>query len=409
MSNSQISLLADKPDASDSFLASAVDLRLQDSVPSQTLKSAFDVFNQLSSQLTDSYTLLENRVADLTRELQHESEKRLLELKQKEIVASRLERLINFLPAGVVVIDTEGYITESNPIAEQLLQVNLSGRLWREVINECFSPKDDDGHEVSNLKGQRISITTCCLEEDGQIILLTDLTETRQLQSQLSRHERLSALGKMVSTLAHQVRTPLSSAILYGSHLLNEPLSPEQQNIFTQRLMNRLYDIDRQVQDMLLFIKPDIVISDEISIGDIQQGLMEMIEMPLQRHDICCSWKVSGEHKQVLCNRDALQGALLNLVNNSLEAMASGGKLTVDIRVKANSRVIFSVSDTGSGIPQEIINDVQELFFTTRSQGTGIGLAVVKSVAESHGGCFKLTPLSGNKGTCACLDLPILK
>jgi len=74
----------------------------------------------------------------------------------------------------------------------------------------CFSPRDDDGHEVSNHQGKRISIATRSLDKDGQIILLTDQTETRQLQANLSRHERLSALGKMVSTLAHQVRTPLS-------------------------------------------------------------------------------------------------------------------------------------------------------------------------------------------------------
>ena len=198
--------------------------------PSEKLQNTFAVFNQLSHQLADSYQHLEQRVLDLTEELDTVSEQRIDELQEKEQLAYRLEVLINVLPGGVVVLDKHGFIIDANPAAESLLQPALLGCKWRDIIHNCIVPKNDDGHEVSNHQGRRMSIVTRSLGEEGQIILLTDQTETRKLQAQLSRNERLSALGKMVSTLAHQVRTPLSSAMLYANHLCRHDIDARQRD-----------------------------------------------------------------------------------------------------------------------------------------------------------------------------------
>ncbi|MGV8837550.1 PAS domain-containing protein, partial [Cellvibrio sp.] len=150
----------------------------------QDLKSAFELFNQMSEQLADSYHLLENRVAELNEELSSLSDRRLQELAEKEKLANRLESLLNFLPGGVVVLDSSGRVSESNPAAIELLGEPLQGELWREVIARCFEPRQDDGHEVSLRDGRLISIQTRNLGADGQIILLTDQTETRRLQGE---------------------------------------------------------------------------------------------------------------------------------------------------------------------------------------------------------------------------------
>ena len=101
--------------------------------------------------------------------------------------------------------------------------MELLGKKWNQIVEAFFSPKDDDGHEVSMKSGRRVSISTRSLDQEvGQIILITDQTETRRLQDELSRGQRLSALGKTVSALAHQIRTPLSAATLYASHLLKK-------------------------------------------------------------------------------------------------------------------------------------------------------------------------------------------
>jgi len=376
------------------------------------LDPAFEVFSDLSMQLTESYQLLEDRVEDLTAELSSVSEQREQELKQKEQFAKRLENLVNFLPGGVVVLDQRGVVVDTNPAAQKMLTTSLldkpiNGALWREVIQKCFAPREDDGHEVSTHQGQRISITTRSLGEDGQIILLTDQTETRRLQSELSRHERLTALGKMVSTLAHQVRTPLSSAMLYGNHLLNESLHGEQQKKFTQKLVNRLHEMERQVSDMLLFVKGDLPLNDSITIETLQQHLSETIEMSLEHNEIECSWKVDAADEYIYCNCDALVGAILNLINNSSQAMPEGGCIHISFTKQGQNTLVISVDDEGEGICPNIQGKVNELFYTTKPQGTGIGLSVVNTVAQSHGGNFSLSS-NMKGGVCAMLSLPII-
>ena len=190
--------------------------------------SALELFNRMSRQITDSYRTLESRVNQLSGELNQESLQRQQELEEKERLADRLSTLLNALPAGVVVLDSQGVVTQTNPAAIALLGEPLDGTRWVDVIHRCFAPRRDDGHEVSLKDGRRVSIEIRTMEnQPGQLILLTDLTETRHLQAQLAHAQRLSAMGKMVASLAHQIRTPLSAAILYGGHLSQDDLDEE--------------------------------------------------------------------------------------------------------------------------------------------------------------------------------------
>lgn len=113
------------------------------------LEQAFSLFNQMSTQLSDSYSLLEARVTELKGELALVSAQRMAELAEKERLANRLQHLLDLLPGGVVVIDDRGRVREANPAAGELLGLPLEGELWRHVIARCFAPREDDGHEVS--------------------------------------------------------------------------------------------------------------------------------------------------------------------------------------------------------------------------------------------------------------------
>ena len=160
-----------------------------------SLEQAFARFNQMSTQLSESYSMLEARVTELKGQLALVSAQRMQELAEKERLAHRLQSLLDLLPGGVIVIDGQGVVREANPVARNLLGQPLVGMLWRQVIARSFAPREDDGHEISLQDGRRLSIATRSLHgEPGQLVLLNDLTETRRLQDQLSRHERLSAL-----------------------------------------------------------------------------------------------------------------------------------------------------------------------------------------------------------------------
>jgi two-component system sensor histidine kinase FlrB len=183
---------------------------------------AFKAFNELSGELNQTWQALEDQVRHLTIELEAANAQRLKELADKERIARRLQKLLQLLPGGVVVLNEKGKVAECNSAAEELLGAPLENQSWLDIIRQRFAPRKDDGHEISLVNGKRVSLLSRSLDEEpGQIILITDQTETRRLQQSLSRHQRLMEMGKMVSSLAHQIRTPLSAAMLYAGHLGN--------------------------------------------------------------------------------------------------------------------------------------------------------------------------------------------
>lgn len=374
---------------------------------SEKLNSAFELFNEMSRQLADSYQLLENRVAELTVELNTVTAKRLEELAEKEQLAQRLESLLNVLPGGVIVIDAKGRISQCNPAAHEMLEEQLEGQLWRDVITRFFSPRRDDGHEISTHDGRRYSIATRSLHEGGQIILLTDQTETRRLQAQLSRNERLSALGRMVSALAHQIRTPLSAAMLYAGHLCDSRLESTCRQQFSEKLLKRLIHLERQVQDMLLYVKGELPLNDIVTLAEVERDLCEAMDLPVNGAQLQCQWKNRCPDLRIRCHREALTGALLNLVNNAVQADEKPAKLAISFYTdRKKSRVVISVRDHGPGIAPDLLKNLGELFVTTKPRGTGLGLAIVKTVARAHGGLFRLRSRVA-KGTLALLVLPV--
>ena len=371
----------------------------------EDLQEAFELFNRMSQQLTESYQHLENRVSDLTQELNTVSAKRMEEMAAKEQLAERLESLLNVLPGGVVVLDSKGVVKEANPAARDMLGEPLEGEIWISIIRRSFRPQDDDGHEISTRDGRRISIATRPLAENGQIILLTDQTETRRLQSELSRHERLSALGQMVSALAHQIRTPLSAAMLYAGHLCDGELSPPKQKSFSEKVLKRLNHMERQVQDMLMFVKGDMPLDDVITAMELEVALREETEVVLASDQVQCHWSNRSPAQKLRCHKDALIGAVLNLVNNAVQAAIGPMHIDIELSVNPSGQFVIAVTDDGPGIEPALLENVRDVFVTTKSQGTGLGLSVVESVARRHGGEFKLESTQG-KGTRATMLLP---
>ncbi|VVQ07633.1 Signal transduction histidine-protein kinase AtoS [Pseudomonas fluorescens] len=368
------------------------------------LEQAFALFNQMSSQLTSSYSMLEARVTELKGELAVVSAQRMQELAEKERLANRLQNLLDLLPGGVIVIDAQGIVREANPAACELLGLPLEGELWRHVIARCFAPREDDGHEISLKDGRRLSIATRSLDaEPGQLVLLNDLTETRHLQDQLARHERLSSLGRMVASLAHQIRTPLSAALLYASHLTEQELPVETQQRFAGRLKERLHELEHQVRDMLVFARGELPLTDRITPGQLLQSLQAAALTHVQ--DLPIRWQCDSHAGELLCNRDTLVGALLNLIENAIQASAGDVRLKVHLYARDN-HLRVCVSDSGSGIDSVVQARLGEPFFTTKATGTGLGLTVVKAVARAHQGELRLRSRLG-RGTCAQVILPL--
>lgn len=325
--------------------------------------------------------------------------------------ATRLEHLLQVMPAGVVVIDGKGHVKQANHLAKSLLGEPLEGQLWRNIIQRSFKPQADDGHEVSLFDGRKVKLSiTPLVNEPGQLIVLTDLTETRQLQQRIGHLQKLSSLGKMVASLAHQIRTPLSAAMLYAANLSSGDLVKESRQRFSDKLLSRLRDLEGQVNDMLLFAKSgnEQVLAD-ISLEEMMLEVKAGSEAMLNKSNASLDVILPEPNIHFIGNKTALCGALQNLIHNALIARPEGAQIVFSAErdeLKPDC-MRLTVTDNGPGIPVDKIKHIFEPFFTTRSQGTGLGLAVVKTVVQSHQGEVHVSNLVSG-GACFSIVLPIL-
>jgi two-component system sensor histidine kinase FlrB len=382
----------------------------QEKLPSsEALQEAFTTFSQLSEQLAASYQALEQRVTELNDELSQSHDARLRELTEKERLANRLSSLLKALPGGVVVIDGAGIVQEHNPIAVELLGEPLHGHAWRDVIGRAFSPRCDDGHEVSLVDGRRVNISTCPLgSEPGQILLITDVTEIRALQDRLSQQRRLAAMGEMAASLAHQIRTPLSSALLYTSNLKLPDLEEANRDRFIDKVRSRLQHLERIVNDMLLYARSGTTgVEEQFRAGDLLLALEHTLDSQLLDKGIECELRDDTDGLLMQGNREMLLSALVNLCVNAIQAMGADGWLKISARLAPGNNLELSVSDNGAGMDEEKQQQIFNPFFTTRSEGTGLGLAVVNAVIRAHRGTIVVDSVPG-KGTTFVLQLPIV-
>jgi two-component system sensor histidine kinase FlrB len=299
----------------------------------------------------------------------------------------RLQDVLNALPAGVVVLDGTGQIRDFNPAATVLLGRLAVGDLWRDVVRRTVAPQWDDGHDISLGNGRRVHIATEPLAaEPGQILLIADVTETRILQDQLGRYKRLSSMGEMAANLAHQVRTPLTSAILNVSNLSRGGVTEERRRRFADRTMDSLRHLERLVGDMLLFARGGAFDAKAVAVNTLLRDLAGYLAGAEQGAGIEYAVVSLEDDRLILINRDAMLSALGNLVSNAVIACGGKGRIELGARLYDEQVVELWVADDGPGIPSAILPSLFEPFFTTRSQGTGLGLAVARAVVHSHGG-----------------------
>lgn len=328
------------------------------------------------------------------------------ELTSLRLQASRLEHLLQVMPAGVIVLDGKGIVRQANDQAKALLGEPLEEEVWRSIITRSFKPRADDGHEVSLADGRRVKLSITPLEnEPGQLIVITDLTETRELQARVSHMQRLSSLGKMVASLAHQIRTPLSAAVLYASNLKRKNLPESASQQFAHKLTDRLKDLESQVNDMLLFAKSgEQQVVSQISLSELFNAIEPSATAMATQEQQALSFKGFDTPLTLTGNLTALQGAILNLIHNASQVTPKGFEIIVQAN-QINDALVIEVIDRGEGVPNAIKSKIFEPFFTTKTHGTGLGLAVVKSVVTAHDGSIHISDAE-NGGACFSISLP---
>ena len=355
-----------------------------------SLEHEFQVVDQLSTRLSDSYQQLQQQVAQLTRELSETRQRHMRELKDKERLAHRLYRVLEALPAAVIVIDNLDRIDQFNPIAEILFPEIRWGRLWHEVFGEQVTSQTAN-NEYLLKDGRCISVSRQSLSPDpGKIVVVIDVTDSRALQEQLNRQQRLAEMGEMAAQLAHQIRTPVASALLYSEHLGRHDLRQDQRERFSESLRQSLRHTENQVKDLLTFARGGHFEPATVNLSNLVGEVEDNVEPLLQ--DAGATLNIIDEtdgRAFVKGNNDALAGAFANLIENAIRH--GGEQVTIDLSlVPVEDGYCVRIEDDGVGIAEDIKHDIFNPFFTTSSSGTGLGLAVVQNVILAHGGAIRL-------------------
>jgi two-component system sensor histidine kinase FlrB len=375
----------------------------------QSLEETFQTFDQLTDSLETNYNNLEDRIAQLQLQLTEVRQKQRQEIAARDNIAKKLSSVLQALPAGVVVLGPDGRVQDCNPAAIELLGGPLRDEVWREVVERAFLPRIDDGHEISLKDGRLVNISTCPLGNDpGQILLIADVTETRRLQRYINQHQRLISMGEMVASLAHQIRTPLSTALLSASQLKNTGLDAERRKKQTEKLISNLRHLENLVTDMLMFSREGHCSSDIIPLSALVNKLIADAQVLARVNHVKLALEDRCPGARILGNQSILLSALQNLLDNAIHAVNNiNGNVQVCIKSSLMDTVDIVVTDNGSGIPREIQNRIFDPFFTTKAQGTGLGLAVVQAVARAHQGDIWLDS-DYNNGCRFILRLPAL-
>lgn len=379
------------------------------SVDHHQLMHAFTVFSQASEQLSNVYRDLQHQVEHLTNELALANGELQRQLAQKENLSQQLSLLLSALPGGVVAIDNEGVIESANPVAISILGEPLLQCTWKQILEDRLLATDIP-NEWNLKRGldnnfRRISIESSVSEDSGKMILLIqDITEAYANQERIRREQRLAVMGRMAANLAHQLRTPLSTALIYATHLSNSELSAQERSSFAVKTIERLQYLNQLINSMLRFVKGEIVKKEVVNIANLLSDIQSLLLPQMLKKNLKLIVEDNSEGLILTVNYEELCSSLVALLENAMQASPMGSNVLLTCNL-TNDEVLFTVIDQGSGIDISNEDRLFEPFFTTRSEGTGLGLAIVHSAIKQMGGDVEVKSLVG-EGTEFIIRLP---
>lgn len=367
------------------------------------LEQAFSLFSIASEQLAATYAGLQQQVVNLTQELAIANGELKRQFLEKEALSLRLTGLLAALPAGVVVVDASAHVIEANPAAQSMLGAELIGVSWP-VAQACAlrsTGQADEWETLTTPQPRRLALSSNALSGDrGQIYLFHDITEAHALQTELARHQRLSAMGEVAARLAHQLRTPLATAMLYASQLSQPQLDSAERARFGDKVVARLKHLEHLIQDMLLFVRGEAGGRDALQVSDLLADLQQVMEPQMRERGLNFVLRDASQGAHIMGSREALTGALVSLLENAMQHCSPPATISLASDVD-DAHIYLRVSDTGAGIDAAHHERLFEPFYTTRPDGTGLGLAIVRGVAQAHAGevSVRSTPGEGAEFT----------
>ena len=368
------------------------------SLDAKHLEEAFAIFYAESQKLEAQQSALQEKINQLSDELQKSNQ--------------RLGILVNAIPAGVILLESN-IVLLHNPAVLHFLPQLSPGQIfeipkgWQASIapGEYLISDTETAKDKQNPKPQKTVQVIRIDDGIRSFIQIQDITANIALHQETQRENRLTAMGKMASGIAHQFRTPLATALLYSSHLCDDDLAPDMSKEFAQRLRKQLLDLEKLSQDMLRFISnrpsktalsnaQDLIDETQASI----QALFENKDVTLQ---VNCNIPPSTK---LLVEPKAIPNALIAILENALSVSQSHDTVTMQVSVDSK-KLLISIEDQGPGVASTIIDSLFEPFSTTSANGTGLGLSIAKNTIDAHRGTIAVQ--NAEHGAIFKITLPI--
>lgn len=335
--------------------------------------------------------------------------------------------LVSSLPIGLIATDDRGKIQICNDSAQEYLGISFQGvigssaeaslmpevacMLAGKVSTERLQNSNEVNFTSNSIGSKDLSLASHMVldsENDfaGEVLLIRDLTQIKSLEKELRTKERLAALGKMAAGVAHELRNPLSSIKGLALLLKSKIQETDTENETADLLVKEVERLNRSIGELLDYAKPANVERVDVYIGDIIQKTISLIELDAKAYGVHIVLNVAQGVGTLPIDEDKIKQLLLNLFLNSLQAMPTGGILSVDVD-QHKGFITIDIEDSGEGISTEDLNKVFNPYFTTKNDGTGLGLSMSRKIVEEHDGKMEISSKEG-QSTHVSVWLPIV-
>jgi PAS domain S-box-containing protein len=367
----------------------------------------------------DEYGLVSLKIAHLGRQMRD----------AREIFSAlkdNVDQIMSNLQDGLMLFTRDARVVLVSASVETFL-----GRPRRELlgrtVKEIFSPESSLGsivldafrlkhtveqREIETPNGKRVEVSLDFIQERGTqigaLLTMRDTESARRIEDEIEMSRRMSASGRLTRGVAHEVKNPINAIVLH-LQLLQTKL--QQIDPDTRRHMDiidsEIHRLDRVVQILVDFTRPRDLHLEEVDLRLLLEDVSSLAAPDAGQHGVSITRDLTSEPLMVRVDTDFIKQAILNVVLNGVQAMAQGGKLTISAR-RDEDVVITEICDEGAGIPAEVQDKIFELYFTTKKDGSGIGLAQTYQILQWHYGSVDFESVSG-RGTTFRLRLPLVE